>query len=92
MKQLPVVVLKDCSYVGLSLYGVFVPSAFDWRAGLDVDTSYFFPQGVLAALTLVGGRDRAGGSVAVAECDMGLPFCSIPISCGGRSNLLEQKP
>lgn len=85
-------VLKDCSYVGLSLYRVFVPSAFDWRAGLDVDTSYFCPQGVLAALTLVGGRDRAGGSVAVAECDVGLPFCSIPISCGGRSNLLEQKP
>ena len=85
-------VLKDCSYVGLPLHRVFVPSAFDWRARLDVDTSYFFPRGLLAALTLVGGRVRAGGSVAVAECDVGLPFCSIPIRCGGRSNLLEQKP
>ena len=32
-----------------------VPRAFGGRAVLGVDVSYVFPQGVLAAVTLVGG-------------------------------------
>ena len=30
-------------------------NAFGWRAEFDMDASHLFPQGVLAAITLVGG-------------------------------------
>ena len=55
MKKLPIVVLKECLYVGASLYSLDVPSGFDGRAGFDVNTNHIFPQGVLTAITLVGG-------------------------------------
>ena len=46
--------LKGCSYVGISLCRLCVPSVSDGGAGFDVDASHVFPQGVLAAITLVG--------------------------------------
>ena len=58
MKQLPIVILKECSYVGASLCRLCVPKTFGGRAGSDVDTSHIFPQGVLATVILLG--DVAG--------------------------------
>lgn len=52
MKQLPATVLKGCSYPGVSLHRLGVPSAFAGRAGFDVDASPVFPQGVLVSITL----------------------------------------
>ena len=55
-----------------------VPSVFGGRAVLDVNISYVFPQGVLAAVTLVGG---------------GLETEAITALVGwGRVPRLEQKP
>lgn len=31
-----------------------MPTAFDWRAGFDVDASHISPQGVLAAIPWFG--------------------------------------
>ena len=39
--------------MGASLYRLYVPSAFGGRAGLDVDTSHDFLQGVLTVFSLV---------------------------------------
>ena len=47
--------------MGVSLYRLNVPSAFGGRAGFDVDARHVFPQGVLAAITLGGGRAGDGG-------------------------------
>ena len=54
VKPSPTVDLKRCSYVEW-LHTECVPSVFGGRAVLDVSISYVFPQGVLAAVTLVGG-------------------------------------
>lgn len=62
MKQLLTVVLKGCSYVGLSHCRLHVPSVFCWRAGFDVDANYVFSQSMLTAITLVGGTAGYGGT------------------------------
>ena len=56
MKQIPIVILKVCPCVRGSLYSLCVPSGFDGRTGFDMNTSQIFPQGVLAAITIVGVR------------------------------------
>ena len=76
MKQLPIVVLKWCSYVGAFIYRLHVPNAFGERAGFDVDPSHVFPQGVLAAITLVGSGTRDGSARAGALCKVRRPLCS----------------
>ena len=43
------------SYLGVSLYRLHVPNAFGRRAGLTWMQSQVFPQGVLAAITLMRG-------------------------------------
>ena len=53
MKQLPIVFLNGCYYVEVSLYRLHVSSAFGGRAETDMDTSHVFPQGELAAITLM---------------------------------------
>ena len=70
MKQLLIEVLKACPYVGALLYNLCVPSGFGGRARFDVHTSHVFPQGAVAAITLVGGG-------AGARCDLGLLLCSV---------------
>ena len=67
-------VLKGCSYVGTSLYRICLLSAFGGKAGFDVDASHIFPQGVLAAVTLVRGVAGDGGARACAGCEAGLPL------------------
>ena len=60
LRQLPIVVLKGCPYVGASLYCLCVFSGFGGRAGFDVNTSHVFAQGVPAAMALVGGGTGDG--------------------------------
>lgn len=67
-------VWKECPYMGASLCRLCVPSAFGGRAGFDVDTSHIFPQGVLTAITLLGGV--AGDGRASTGCKAGLTLCS----------------
>ena len=55
MKQLPILVLQGWSYVGMYLCKQHVFNPFDDRDQFDVAASHVFPQGVLAAITLVGG-------------------------------------
>lgn len=44
--------------MGASLYHLHGASDFDSRAGFDLNTSHVFPQGVLSAIILLGGRVR----------------------------------
>ena len=85
------VVMKLCSYVGALLYGLHMPCGFGGRAGFDVNRSHVFPQGVLAAITLLGGGARDG-----ARCEPALPLCSVALTTllqvGMGSKMLEQKP
>ena len=60
-----------------SLYNLHVPSTFGGRAGFDVNASHIFPEGVLAAIPLAGGRAGEGGARAGARCEPGLPLCSV---------------
>lgn len=62
-------VLKFCSYVGISLYRLCVPSTLGDRAVFDVETSHVLLQGVLAAITLVGDGTRDGGARAGTSCE-----------------------
>ena len=67
--------LKRCSYVEW-LYTYCVPRAFGGRAVLGVDISYVFPQGVLAAVTLVGGGLEVE-RLELAECEERLPLFTV---------------
>ena len=60
------------------LYGLCMPSGFGGRPGSEVGMSHVFPQGVLAAITLVRGGD--GGAKARAKCELGLLLCSVAIT------------
>ena len=55
-----------CRSVG---YRLLMPSAFDWRARFDVNTSHVFLQDMLAAITLVGGEAGDGGARSRARCE-----------------------
>lgn len=61
----------------------------------DVNTSDIFPQGVLTAITLVGGAKGAGAR-GRGRCELGLPFCSVAVTTllglGVGFMLLGQKP
>ena len=61
--------LEGCPCVRVSLCGLCVPSG---RAESDMSTGRVFPQGVLAAITLVGGGAGAGGAGARGRCERGL--------------------
>ena len=96
MKQLPIPVLKGCPCLETSLFSLCVPSGFGGRAGSDVNTSHSFSQGVLTAITLVGGEAGDGEVGAGASCEAGLLLCSVLITTlsGVRvgPKLLKQKP
>ena len=84
------VVLKGCSFVGMSLYSRHVPSGIDGGAGFDVSTTYVFSQGVLAAVILVGGGAGDGGvgpSQMLGRASPLLSGCYPTIWCGGRSQV-----
>ena len=67
-----------CSMWECPLYRLHVLSAFSGRAGFNVDTSHNFPQGVLAAITLVGdgtanwgARGRTFPLLSGCHCSVG---------------------
>ena len=66
--------------MGASLYRLCVPNAFGGRAGFDMNTSHIFPQGVLAAITLVRSGAGEGGARAGSRCELGLLLYSVAIS------------
>ena len=80
MKQLPVMVLKGCPYVGVFLYRLCVPNVFGGKSGFDMVPSHIFSQGMLAAITLVWGGPGDGIGRAGARCEVGFPFCSMAIT------------
>ena len=45
-----------------------------------MDASCIFPQGVLAAVTLVGGGAGDGGAGASAGYEAGIPLCLVSIT------------
>lgn len=53
--QLALLILKQCPFVEVTLYGVCVSSGFDQRAGSGVSMDHTFPRSLLAAVTLVEG-------------------------------------
>ena len=82
--------------MGASLCRQRVPNAFGGRPGFDVDSIHVFPQGLLAAITLVGIGTGDGGARAGTECEAGLPLCSVAVTTlswvASVPKLLEQKP
>ena len=88
-------VLKFCSYVGISLYRLCVPSTLGDRAVFDVETSHVLLQGVLAAITLVGDGTRDGGARAGTSCGLDFPsaqWISLTLGVSSNSKFLEQRP
>lgn len=79
MNNVPVVVLREYSYVRASLCRLHVPSVFSGRAGFDTGAYHIFPQGVLAPVTLVGGVAGDGGARACTGYEMGL-LCSLNVT------------
>ena len=76
MNQLAILILKHCPFVEVTLYGPCVPSGFGQRAGSDISMNHVFPQGLLAAITSVGGGARDGRARARALMNQG--FSSAP--------------
>ena len=94
MKQLLIMVLKGCPFVGASLYSLFVPSGIVGRAGSDVSMSYIFPQGMLTVITLVGAGAGADEARARVRCTRVSPLLSGQDHLIGERlgpKLLEQK-
>lgn len=63
--------------MGVSLYSLCVPGAFDARAGFYVIRSHIFLQGMLAAFALVGGGARDGEARARTRCELESLLCSV---------------
>ena len=80
MKHLPFQVLKGCPSLGAFLSRVYLPTGFGGRAGSDMNTSHIFPQGVQAAITLVGCGAGDGGTRARFRHELGLLFCSVAVT------------
>ena len=89
-------VLKGCFYVGTSLHKLHLLNVFGVRAGFDADACHLFSQGVLAAVTLVGGVVDVGGARACTGCEVRLALCSVAVTVlsqvGSAPTLLEQNP
>ena len=64
-------------------------------ARFDVSRSHISPQGVLPAITLVGGRAGDGGSRARTRCEAVLPLCSgaitILLGAGANPKLIQKQ-
>ena len=78
-----------CALKGVFLCGcvpmrtpLYLPTAFDGRAGFDENASHVFLQGVLASMPLVGDMTHEGGARGYARCEVALPLCSVAICPG----------
>lgn len=58
-----------------SLCSLYVPGGFDGEAGSEVSMSHSLSPGLLAVVTLVGGKAAEGRARARARCEPGL-LCS----------------
>ena len=95
MKQLPLVILKGCPFVGVSLCSMCIPSGFHAGTRFVVNKIHVFPQGVLTVITLVGGGAVEGGSREESGVSQSFPFAqwlSLPyqgpdviLSCWSRN-------
>ena len=75
----------------MSLCSLHVPSCFGRSAaGSEVSTVWIFPQGVLAANTLVGGRAEVGVATVRAGASL-LKGCHRPVRGGAGLKGLEQE-
>lgn len=79
--------------MGVSLDRLRVPTAFDWRAGFDVDASHIFSYGFLTDITLEVGVAGNGGARANAGCEAILLLLPVIITslsgAGSDTKLLE---
>ena len=81
--------------MGASLDSLHVPSGFGGRAGSDMSTSHIFPQGVLAASTLVGyGLEMEGlkPELGVTQTSPSSVAITALLGEGSDLRLLEQRP
>ena len=96
MNHLPILVLKACCYVEVSLCSMHMPSGSARRAGSEVSTGQIFPQGALAAATVVQGRAGFGGAGTRTRCEPRLFLGSMEVSAlsgvGPGPHGLEQEP
>ena len=80
--------------MGASLHRLHIPIAFGERAGFDVVTSHIFPQGVMAAFTLVESV-AVMGQLEPSQGEVGLPLCSVSVTtmsvARSTTKLLEHK-
>ena len=68
MKQLPIVVLKECPCVGTKPYSLHVPSYFGGRSWIWCEHSHTFPQDVQSTIALVvTGLEMEGILVSVVD-------------------------
>lgn len=84
-------ILKGCPCVGTSLHSPYLSSGFGGRAGFDMNTSRFFPQGLLAAVTLVegwAGYRGEGLEPTGRQCFPSVQWLSLPYWGVGARNLL----
>ena len=88
MKDVPVVVLREYSYVRASLCRLHVPSSF--HGGARVNTGHISPQSV----TVVGGGARDGRTEPEQGARASPMFsgCQSAIRDELSPNVLEQKP
>ena len=61
---------------------------FGAKAGFGIDTSHVFPQVLLPVIPLIGGVVHARVSRAYAECEAGLPLCSVAVTTLSEAGLL----
>lgn len=66
--------------MGASLHTLRVLIVCGGRAICDVDASHISPQGLLAAITFVGGGPRDGVARAGAKREAGPPLCSMVVT------------
>ena len=93
MKPLSTAVLKGYRFVGVST--VFIGPKY-LVAELDLTWKEdIFPQGVLSAVTLVGGGAGDRGARARSKCEVGLSLCSVAVTTllgvGSDPKLKQQK-
>lgn len=75
----------------VALYNLTVPSGFGRGAGFDMNTSHILPQGVLAGITLLGGRAGDGGALGPDPgVRQGFPSAQGPSPVRGRSRPWSQ--
>lgn len=72
--------LKNCFYIGASLYSLHESNIFGTRAVFGVDAYHTFPYGVLGLVPLVGDVFGVVVSRACVGCWAGPCLCSVVVA------------